>query len=291
MKLLLISFLFIVFINFNFANDVIKQLDERIFQTNSLVCVGLDPDLGKLPLPYKEDIFLFLSEIIDITSPHVCAYKIQKAFFDRFANGYSLCREICSYIHINYPAIPIFIDCKIGDVGNTMQSYMALIFDDMKADGVVVNPYMGDDIFAPFLEDSNKVAIVLIQTSNPNAKVVQELPLANGKVLWEEILDIAVSRWNTNKNIIPVLSSKSGSDYNLVRKKIPQDMPILLVGIGAQEGNPQVLGQLLNKDKRGVFVNSSRGILYPYTPEDENWRTEVLRAVIRLKETLNRFRE
>lgn len=254
------------------GNETTRQLDERMQLVDSLACVGLDPDLNKMPLSItrlkltsEEQVYLFLTQVVDITAPHVCCFKVQKAFFDQFDHGHGLLRRVCQYVYAKYPDIPVFIDCKIGDIDNTMTAYMNLIFKDFGANGVVVNPYMGDDVLEPFLNDAHKTALVLVQTSNPNAKIVQELQLEDGSMLWEEILDLALNRWNKNENIILILSSNTpGYDYTSLRKKIPQNVPILLAGIGAQGGNSEVMKQLLDNNKRGVFVNSSRGVLYPY---------------------------
>lgn len=285
-------------LNITYANEVIQQLDARMKSADTLVCVGLDPDPTKIPhsilstsKTVEEAVLRFLSQIVDITQSHVCCYKIQKAFFDQYDHGHALLADITDYIHKTYPGIPVFVDCKVGDTDNTMQTYMHILFDQMKLDGVVINPYMGDDVLEPFLNDPKKVAIVLIQTSNPRGKVVQELKLANGNMLWQEMLEISLNRWNQNKNLIFVLSSNTATDnYTNIRKLIPQETPILLAGIGSQGGNPEVLRQLLNRDKRGVFVNSSRGILYPYAPESTEWESEVLKAVTELKSQLNQIR-
>lgn len=282
-----------------FGNDAFRLLDSQMIQAYSLVGVGLDPDITKMPLEIinsdissEDKVFTFLKEVIDITAPHCCCFKLQKAFYDQFDLGHDLLKNVVSYIHDNHPTIPAYIDCKIGDTDNTMKAYMSLLFDDIKADAVVINPYMGDDVLEPFMQDPKKVGIVLIQTSNPNAKVVQEIVLANGKKLWEEMLDLALERWNTNNNLIVVLSSNTDAhDYSSIRSKIPQDTPILLAGIGLQGGDPQVMKQLLNDNKRGVFVNSSRGILYPYAQNDPYWRDAILNAVIELKNVLNDIRE
>jgi orotidine-5'-phosphate decarboxylase len=280
------------------ANAVIRALDSRMEKADSLVCVGLDPDMAKLPFEIlrsegsdEAKVFDFLSEVVEITAPHVCAYKIQKAFFDQFAGGHELLRKIIDYIHMSYPSIPVFVDCKIGDTENTMAVYKKILFDEMKADGIVVNPYMGDDVMDLFVKNPNTVGIVLVQTSNPSARIVQDLKLENGKLLWEQMLGLVVTRWNTQKNLIPVLSSHSPlGEYAAIREHLPQEMPILLAGVGQQGGDPKVMQQLLNRDRRGVFVNSSRGILYPYAQNDTAWREAVLRAVIELKGTLNTLR-
>lgn len=281
-----------------FSNEVFKKLDRRMVDTNSLVCVGLDPDITKIPLSIlhtnstiEEQVYSFLTEIITITVPHACCFKVQKAFYDQFEGGHDLLKKTVGYIHQHYPEVPVFVDCKIGDTDNTMKAYMKLLFEDIKSDGVVINPYMGDDVLEPFMLDAHKVAIVLIQTSNPNAKVVQGLQLANGRLLWQEMLSLALHRWNNNKNIIVVLSGNTdSSDYALMRAEIPEETPILLAGIGMQGGDPLILKQLLNSNNRGVFVNSSRGILFPYDQADTQWKSAVLHAVVELKDLLNTIR-
>ena len=280
-------------------NSSLKDLDHRMEKNDSLVCVGLDPDPSKMPdeimnlkeMELEEKVLIFLKTIVDLSADNICAYKVQKAFFDVFDNGHKLLQDIVEYIHVEYPGVPVFIDCKIGDTGNTMKSYMHNLFDIINADGVVVNPLMGDDVLEPFIEDENKVGIVLVQTSNPKAKIVQELKLANGKELWQEILDLTLERWNLNNNLIVVLSSNSSdTNFSEVRQKIPQQTPILLAGVGSQGGDSSVLKDLLNEEKRGVFVNSSRGILYPYAKDDLNWRQKVKMSLFKLKNELNQIR-
>jgi orotidine-5'-phosphate decarboxylase len=280
------------------ASTIYQKVDNRILKSNSMVCVGLDPDLSKMPSALsqkytnaEELTFEFLKRVIDITASHACSFKLQKAFYDYLDHGHTVLRDTVAYIKQNYPDIPVFIDCKIGDTDNTMKTYMTLLFDDIKADAVVINPYMGDDVLEPFMQDARKAAIVITQTSNPNAKVVQELELKNGKKLWQEMLDLTLDRWNVNNNLIVVVSSNSkSSNLSEIRARIPQEVPILLAGIGLQGGDPKILKGLLNENGRGVFVNSSRGILYPYEKENTEWEKAILNAVIELKDGLNSFK-
>lgn len=165
-----------------FGQTISQKLDQRMIATNSLLCVGLDPDITKMPLSIlnsdqtdEEKVYCFLTTVIDITAPHACSYKLQKAFYDLFETGHDLLRKTVAYIHENYSDIPVFVDCKIGDTDNTMIAYTHLLFEDIKADGVVINPYMGDDVLEPFMNDANKCAIVLIQTSNPRGKLFKKL--------------------------------------------------------------------------------------------------------------------
>lgn len=270
----------------------IDKLIARMKSANTLACVGLDPDYNKIPASLKKFwrsretvVFLFLKAVIDITAEHCCSYKIQKAFFDLMPGGHNLLKKVVRYIHEKYPAIPVFIDCKIGDIDNTMRAYLANIFDELKADGVMVNPYMGDDVFGELTPYRDKAVIVLVQTSNPNAAIIQ-----NYHDLWKHVLNQVISRWNTDGNLIPVIAATSKEDLSLIRKLIPQNMPILFAGVGAQGGNIDDLDELTDDQGYGVFVNSSRLVLYPYETSSRSWHQAILSAVITLKNALNAAR-
>ena len=117
---------------------------------------------------------------------------------------------------------------------------------------------------------------------------VRQLP--DGRMLWQYVLELVAERWNRGANLIPVLSSTADLDLSGVRQVIPDDMPILFAGYGTQGGNLAHFRQLLDSNGRGVFMNSSRGILYPYDPGETEWRQRILHAVIELKDALNRGR-
>jgi len=274
---------------------VIDQIFVRMRTHNTLLCCGLDPDLKKMPsaitegkAPDEEKVFDFLRAAVDATASHVCAYKAQKAFFDVMAGGHEVLRELIGYIHASHEGIPVIVDCKIGDIDNTMAAYTHNLFVVLRADGIVVNPYMGDDVMMPLAEYTDKAIVVLAKTSNPSGGVVQDVTLQSGLPLWRHILDLVVNRWNNGKNMIPVLSANAEFNVPEIRSLIPDDMPILFAGIGAQGGNYVSLRQLLNSEGLGVFVNSSRGILYPKS--HKQWRNAIEEAAVELKDTLNQER-
>ena len=120
--------------------------------------------------------------------------------------------------------------------------------------------------------------------------MVQDLVMQDGRQIWEHVLDLVVTRWNDNQNMIPVIASTAALDFLEVRKRIPDDMPILLAGVGAQGGSYADLRKLLNSRRFGVFVNSSRGILYPSAGSSMSWQQTVEAAAIDLKDTLNEQR-
>lgn len=272
------------------------QILERMKSYDTLLCCGLDPDLKKMPneitekkISDEEKVLGFLRTVVDVTASHVCAYKAQKAFFDvLLAGGHDVLKKLIDYIHTSHPGIPVIVDCKIGDIENTMAAYIENLFGSLQADGIVVNPYMGDDVVLPLAEFADKSIVVLVKTSNPSGGIVQDVALQNSQPLWRHILDLVVNHWNRNANMIPVLSATVGLNVTEIRSLIPDRMPILLAGVGAQGGNLAGLRNLLTSEGIGVFVNSSRDILYPRS--QQQWQIAIEEAAVRLKEALNNER-
>jgi orotidine-5'-phosphate decarboxylase len=272
-------------------NQILKQMKDL----NTLVCCGLDPDLKKMPVEIvrknisdEDKVLEFLQVVVDMTAPYVCVYKAQKAFFDELAGGHEVLKKLIDYIHSVHKDTPVIVDCKIGDISNTMNAYIRNLFSSLQADGIVVNPYIGDDVLLPLIEWADKSIVVLVKTSNPSGSIVQDTILRDGQPLWRYILDLVVNRWNQNENMIPVLSSTVGLDMAKIRLLIPDKMPILLAGVGIQGGSYTDLRSLLNSKNIGVFINSSRGILYPQSQKP--WRTAIKDAVVVLKDALNKER-
>ncbi len=273
----------------------IDQIFARMRGHNTLLCCGLDPDLKRIPIEIvekkisdEEKVFDFLRTVVDTTATQVCAYKAQKAFFDSLAGGHEVLKELIGYIHASHEGIPVIVDCKIGDIENTMAAYTHNLFDVIQADGIVVNPYMGDDVMVPLAEFTDKAIVVLVKTSNPSGGIVQNVMLRNGWPFWRYVLDLVVNRWNQGKNMIPVISSTIELNVSGIRPLIPDKMPILLAGIGVQGGNYAGLSQLLNSEGAGVFVNSSRSILYPKSGKE--WRIAIGETATELKNALNQAR-
>lgn len=274
----------------------IAALMNRMIEVNSLACCGLDPDVKRIPaqvrggLGESDRVYNFLHEVIELAAPNVCAFKAQKAFFDNLEDGHEVLARIVAEIHSNHPGLPVFVDCKVGDIDNTMLSYTELILVKIAADGILVNPYMGDEVLAAFADYPDRAVIVLARTSNPGAAAIQDAAMQDGRLLWQYVLQLIVDRWNVNGNLIPVISSTAGLDMAGTRRLIPNDMPILLAGVGAQGGDYDDLRGLLNRDRIGVFVNSSRALLYPPNPQNLSWQQAVSRAVTDFKAALNSVR-
>jgi orotidine-5'-phosphate decarboxylase len=256
---------------------------------NSLVCVGLDPDLSKLPIQLRgseNPLFQFNKAIIDATADVVCAYKPQMAFYSACRGEVDLEMTI-EHIHRFYPNIPVILDAKRGDIGSTAEKYAEEVFDRYGADAVTVNPYMGGDTLSPFLNRPDRGVIVLCRTSNPGAKDLQDLEVG-GRKLYQIVAHKAGNEWNRQGNVLLVVGATFPSELREVRS-IVDDMPLLVPGIGAQGGDIEAAvtnGKTSNGT--GMIINSSRGIIY--AGAGEGFAEAARRAAIELRDEINRYR-
>lgn len=267
----------------------INAIEARWKQKNSLLCVGLDPDLNKIPAHLRKKdtpFFKFNKAIVDLTADLVCAFKPQIAYYSASGSEDELEMTI-EYIHKNYPEIPVILDAKRGDIGATATMYAKEAFERYKADAVTVNPYMGSDTLEPFLEHREKGIIVLCRTSNPGAKDIQDLNM-NGKRLYQIIASMAVGKWNFNNNVLLVVGATYPKELKEIRS-IVGDMPFLVPGIGAQGGDVQKT-VTNGKDSKGtgMIINSSRGIIYASNGSD--FAEAARSAAKRLRDEINQHR-
>lgn len=249
-----------------------QKLENIIKKNNSLLCVGLDPDLEKIPshlLKTKNPIFEFNKTVIDATTDLVCCYKPQIAFYaSNGLQGIKALIQTIAYIHLRYPKIPVILDAKRGDIGSTAEQYAKEVFDVYRADAVTVNSYLGLDSLKPFLERKNKGIIILTRTSNPGASDFQDLNL-NGMPLYVAVAKKIVA-WNkVYKNCLMVVGATWPKQLQKVRKIAPE-MFFLIPGIGAQGGDlKKTLSYGLDSKKSGLIINSSRGIIFSDNPRKE----------------------
>lgn len=223
---------------------------------NKFLCVGLD----------KGD-FEFDKNIIGQTFDLVSAFKPNSAFYETNGTaGLEDLKKTIDYIHQNYPDIPVILDAKRGDIGNTNEAYVKAVFDDLGVDAVTVHPYLGKESLEPFLKRTDKGIIVLVKTSNPGAGEFQDLVVAD-KPLYQVVAE-HVKKWNTNSNCAVVVGATYPEELKKVRE-IVDDMPILVPGIGAQGGDLQnTIKNGLNSKKQGLIVSSSRGIIFSDNPRE-----------------------
>jgi len=243
-------------------------------QQNSLLCVGLDPEQERLPsrlqsMPVAKAVTYFCQAIIEATSPYVCAFKPNLAFFEVLGpEGMYVFQNILRAVPEH---IPIIVDAKRGDLGNTARNYAATILDVYGCDAVTVNPYLGYDSVAPFLAYEEKAIFFLCRTSNPSACDFQDLLVCEEKgqkrLLYEEIAQ-RVQLWNRIGNCGLVVGATYPQELNNIRSICPE-MPILIPGVGAQGGNLQA-SVIAGVDASGerAIISVSRAILYAGDGDD-----------------------
>ena len=268
-----------------------EKLDKIVKKNKSLVCVGLDSDIEKIssgekkyPISTPTEQYLsllsFNKSIIEATADLVCSYKLNTAFYESIGHeGINALKDTCDYLVDKYPEIPIIIDAKRADIGNTNKGYVQFIFTYLSADAVTVHPYLGEEAIRPFLEMKDKGVIVLCRTSNSGAGEFQDLKEGD-TTLYKIVAKNVAEKWNKNKNCMLVVGATYPQELKEVRS-IVGDMTLLIPGIGAQGGDLQAtLKAGLNSKKRGLIINSSRGIIFAKNPRDE---------AMMLRNSINKF--
>ena len=255
-----------------------KELIKQIRDKRTFLCVGLDPDIKKIPQCVIDEckadledgeeyddslaLMLFNQYIIDATAPYCVAYKPNLAFYESLgANGLVAYEETVSYIRDNYPNHFIIADAKRGDIGNTSAMYARSFFEgSSQVDALTVAPYMGEDSVTPFLGYKDKWVILLALTSNKGSHDFQLMQDADGERLFEKVLKTS-QQWGTKDNMMYVVGATQGKMFEDIRKIVP-DHFLLVPGVGAQGGSlEEVCLYGMNADC-GLLVNSSRGIIF-----------------------------
>lgn len=259
------------------------KLVEASRRNQSLLCVGLDPDPAYLK---GTPAAAFLQSIIDATQDLVCAYKPNLAFFEALGTGgMQTLLEALTYVP---PDIPIIADAKRGDIGNTARFYAETLFQVYDFDAATVNAYGGEDAVAPFLEYEDRGVFIWCRSSNPGAADLQDLPLADGRRFFEALAELA-NGWNVHGNVGLVVGATWPEQLERVRTICP-DLPILVPGVGRQEGDLEgALRAGLDARGGGLIVNSSRQVLYASTGED--FADAARGAAETLRDEINRQRD
>ncbi len=243
------------------CTNFIELFQRTLRERQSLLCVGLDPDLQKLPagLPQSaEGIITFCKEIIAATYDFAAAFKINFAFFEALGKtGWAALEAVAAALPNDVIKIA---DAKRGDIGNTAQRYAEAMFHQLPFDAMTANPYLGEDAARPFLEDATKGAFFLCRTSNPGSSDIQNFP-DRTRPLYLHIA-AQVREWNKNGNAGLVVGATHPRELQQVRKASP-DLPFLIPGVGAQGGDLETavrIGATASGDL--AIINASRTILY-----------------------------
>jgi orotidine-5'-phosphate decarboxylase len=268
-----------------------QLLERRWRDADSMLCVGLDPDLARLPAQLRHRpraIFEFCAAIVDATADLVCAFKPQIAYFAA-ARADDQLEALIDHIHVKHPGIPVILDGKRGDIGSTAELYAREAFERYRADAVTLSPYMGKDSVAPFIDyaDGTKGVILLCRTSNAGGSDLQFLDVG-GRKLYEVVADLVATHWNSRGNCALVVGATFPQELARVRS-IVRDMPLLVPGIGAQGGDIEAtVAAGKTSSGAGLIINSSRAILYAAPGRD--FAAAARKVAGETRDAINRFR-
>ena len=247
----------------------IEFLLKNIKSKKSFLCIGLDPDLTKIPkhLLIEEDpIFEFNKQLIDATQHLTIAYKPNIAFYEAYGvKGFISLQKTIEYLNSKFPEIFTIADAKRGDIGNTSTKYAEAFFTQMNFDAITVSPYMGIDSVEPFLSFDNKFTILLALTSNIGSHNFQEKTI-NDTTLFEEVLKESL-KWKNAQNLMYVIGATKATALKKVRAIVPNHF-LLIPGIGAQGGSLEEVCTYGFNQQVGLLINSSRDIIYAGNEQD-----------------------
>lgn len=249
----------------------VRKLEKRMRESDSLLCVGLDPVMEKTPSRLRSErfpLFAFCREMVDATAPYACAFKPNTAFFEAHgADGWAQLAMLFAHMQQHWPEHFTVCDSKRADIGNTNNGYARSVFDELGADSITLHPYLGAEALAPFLAHEDKVSVVLCRTSNAGAGEFQDLDIG-GRPLWSHVAEHVSNTWNELGNCMLVVGATYPDEMRQIRALAPA-MTFLVPGIGAQGGDLEATVRAgLRSDGLGLLLSSSRAILYADDPAE-----------------------
>ncbi|HEY4519080.1 MAG TPA: orotidine-5'-phosphate decarboxylase [Candidatus Paceibacterota bacterium] len=290
--------------------NFMKMLETQ-WDKGNFVCVGLDSEFGKIPesafrsgnecdVSFANTVVAFNRAIVEATKDLVCAYKPNIAFYETHGEeGIAALHRTIADIRVIAPDVPVILDAKRADIGNTNTGYIQMAFKYLQTDAITVHPYLGAEALKPFLDRADKGIIVLCRTSNPGAGEFQDLPVHSdplylGEPLYHYIARSVAIRWNKNNNCAIVVGATYPDELKKIRRVVG-DLPILIPGIGFQQKDVPLEKQveqvvLAGRDSRGkgMIVNSSRGIIFASKGHD--FAEAARRETEKLHNLINKYR-
>lgn len=243
-----------------------QELVNQYKRKSTLLCVGLDTDISRLPrhiLNEDDPVFEFNKQIIEATADYCIAYKPNLAFYEAHGSkGWESLQKTIEYIP---KEIFTIADAKRGDIGNTAGMYAKAFFEEMNFDAVTVAPYMGRDSVDPFLAYPDKWTILLARTSNASSSDFQEL-FVGEDYLYQRVIENS-SKWCGKEQMMYVVGATQPESLQVIRRMVPEHF-FLVPGIGAQGGNMEEVIRYGSTSDGGLLINSSRQIIYASQEKD-----------------------
>jgi orotidine-5'-phosphate decarboxylase len=265
-----------------------ERLEAVSKRNNSLLCVGLDPDIRRFPTHLRTDasaIISFNREIIEATADLVCAYKPNLGFY--MAYGPAGIEALAETRRMIDRSIPVILDAKVGDFNVTSEAYARGYFGSLDVDAITVHPYMGLDGIEPFLCHEERAAFILVRTSNPGSKAIQDLDI-DGAPLYQRVASW-VADWQSQYGTCGAVVGATWPDELAEVRRICPDLPILIPGVGPQGGDLEAAVKAgLDASGGGTLISSSRGIIY--AGEGRDFARSARVAAQSLRDQINEIR-
>jgi orotidine-5'-phosphate decarboxylase len=266
------------------------RLAEGVERKRSQLIVGLDPRVDLLPVELRGEtpaaaVERFCRGIVDAVAPYAVAVKPQLAFFEALGpDGLRALEDACRYARD--AGLLVVADGKRGDIGSTSRAYAAAYLEPRGAlpplaDALTVNPYLGEDSIEPFLQAARlhgAGVFVLVRTSNAGAADIQDLPLSDGRPLWQHVAKL-VAQWGEGlvgergiSSVGAVMGATVPRAVGEARRAMPQAV-LLLPGVGAQGATPADVARAFTSGPASALVNASRSVIYAYRGSETDWRS------------------
>lgn len=280
--------------------NYIKLLKQKAEKSGSIVCMGLDPVIEKIPFEeknIKKKIVKFYAEILEAIKTEqvgLGAVKPNYAFYAQY--GFPGLRALKKVISLYKKAgYLVILDAKRGDIGKTSDAYAKEVFDFWKVDAVTVAPYMGNDSFGPFIKycEKGKGVYLLVRTSNPGAVDLQDIKTEEGSPFYMEASKLLVKYYKHG------ISAVVGATYPSELAEISRffvdngkEVPFLIPGVGGQGGSAKEIIDALKQTNNPLWlhrINNSSGINFAWEKEGkpEDFAMAAVRAIKKLNEEIN----
>jgi orotidine-5'-phosphate decarboxylase len=250
------------------------------------------------PAPAIADSFeRFCNTIIDIVAPLVPAVKPQSAFFEQYGpDGMTALRNVIRYA--KQKGLLVIFDGKRNDIGSTAEAYATGILGTDSAwgaDALTVSPYLGEDSIEPFIKtavERNAGIYVLVKTSNPGGKMLQDLTV-EGKTIYRRLAEYVEQCAERTAGSVGAVVGATWAEQLAELRQVMPTAPLLVPGYGAQGGTAKDVAKAFHPDGSGALINNSRGIIFAHLKEpfqsqfgESRWQEAVEAAAKKMIEEL-----